>query len=101
MSGSPLALWINPILLTSGSAFAIWISLILHTSSSLFGLWMSTILLSGNKVGCILFAYDFVGITGSSENLQQLIDIVWWDDSPRIILGLSVIMTSRDTPTWG
>ena len=32
---------------------------------------------SGNKVGGILFADDFVGITDSSDNLQQLIDIVY------------------------
>ena len=31
---------------------------------------------SGNKVGGLLFADDFVGITESSENLQQLIDII-------------------------
>ena len=32
---------------------------------------------SGNKVGGLLFADDFVGITESSENLQQLIDIIY------------------------
>ena len=32
---------------------------------------------SGNKVGGLLFADDFVSITGSSENLQQLIDIIY------------------------
>ena len=31
---------------------------------------------SGNKVGGLLFADNFVGITESSENLQHLIDIV-------------------------
>ena len=32
---------------------------------------------SGNKVGGLLFADDFVGITESSGNLQQLIDIIY------------------------
>ena len=32
---------------------------------------------SGNKVGGLLFADDFVGITESSENLQQLIDFIY------------------------
>ena len=32
---------------------------------------------SGNKVGGLLFADDFVGITESSENLQQLIDNIY------------------------
>ena len=32
---------------------------------------------SGNKIGGLLFADDFVGITESSENLQQLIDIIY------------------------
>ena len=32
---------------------------------------------SGNKVSGLLFADDFVGITESSENLQQLIDIIY------------------------
>ena len=32
---------------------------------------------SGNKVGGLLFADDFVGITESSDNLQQLIDIIY------------------------
>ena len=34
-------------------------------------------LISGNKVGGILFADDFVGITESYENLQQKINIVY------------------------
>ena len=32
---------------------------------------------NGNKVGGLLFADDFVGITESSENLQQLINIIY------------------------
>ena len=32
---------------------------------------------SGNKVGGLLYADDFVGITGSSENFQHLIDIIY------------------------
>ena len=32
---------------------------------------------SGNKVGGLLLAEDFVGITESPENLQQLIDIIY------------------------
>ena len=61
MSGSPLALWINPILLTSGSPFALWTSLILLTSSSLFGLWMSTILLtSGSEDLANAFSITFI-----------------------------------------
>ena len=32
---------------------------------------------SGNKVGGLLFADDFVGITESSDTLQQLIDIIY------------------------
>ena len=32
---------------------------------------------SGIKVGGLLFADDFLGITKSSENLQQLIDIIY------------------------
>ena len=32
---------------------------------------------SDNKVGGLLFADDFIGITESSENLQQLIDIIY------------------------
>ena len=32
---------------------------------------------SGNKVGGLLLADDFVGITELSENLQQLIDIIY------------------------
>ena len=32
---------------------------------------------SGNKLSGLLFADDFVGITKSSENLQQLINIIY------------------------
>ena len=60
MSGSPLALWINPILLTSGSPFALWTSLILLTSSSLFGLWMSTILLTSGLKRPNAFSITFI-----------------------------------------
>ena len=56
MSGSSLALWINPILLTSVSPFALWTSLILLTSSSLFGLWISTILLTSGSEDLMLSA---------------------------------------------
>ena len=40
-------------------------------------IYISIQLKSGNKVGGLLFADDFVGITESSENLQQLIDIIY------------------------
>ena len=72
MSGSPLALWINPIaiLLTSGSPFALWISLILLTSSSLFGLWMSTILLSITFIIFSIPGFDF----SSRRHTYQLIE---------------------------
>ena len=32
---------------------------------------------SGNKVGGLLFADDFLGITESSKNLQHLINIIY------------------------
>ena len=56
---------------------------------------------SGNKVGGLLFADDFVGITESSENLQQLIDIIYdfcskWrlrvNVNKSVVLVLSVVL---------